>query len=268
VREWSLLHVYIKRAIMVSLAQDKNRKREINLMKKMFAAFVVLLGVGAPGLKAQLISSFEDIEYWVGSGTNQSVLAIQWSDGGDPKSLAWGYRWNDMATGLDMLTAIAGLSVVEPPSGGDPIETIHGADVRLSLVLWRYGFGDSLYSASFGSGETTRTQADWDSGYWQYWIYGGDIEYTPWDETEPSYYQVSGSSNYSSVTWWNSQVGASDRPLINNSWDAYVFLPGFAAQVVAQPTAAAIPEPSTWVLLGLSALTFGIWRIRRAARRV
>lgn len=237
-------------------------------MKCMLAALVVLLGLGVSGLKAQLISSFDDIEYWVGSGTNQSVLAIQWSDGAEPKSLAWGYRWNDMATGFDMLTAIAGSSVVEPPFGGSAIESFNGADPRLSLVVWRYGFGDSLYSVSLGSGESVRTQADWDSGYWQYWIYGGDIEYTPWGETEPSYYRVTGSTSYSSVVWWNSQVGASDRPLINNSWDAYVFLPGFVAQTIAQPTAAVIPEPSTWVLLGLTASTFGIWRIRRAARRV
>lgn len=237
-------------------------------MKSVFVALVVLLGLGVPRLKAQLISNFDDIEYWVGSGTNQSVLAIQWSDGAEPQSLAWGYRWNDMATGIDMLTAIVGSSVVEPPSGGDPIETIYGADARLALVVWRYDFGDSLYSISFGFGESARTQADWDSGYWQYWIYGGDIEYTLWGETEPSYYQETGSTNYSSVVWWNSQVGASDRPLINNSWDAYVFLPGFEAQTIAQPTAAAIPEPSTWALLGLSALTLGIWRIRRAARRV
>ncbi len=237
-------------------------------MKNISAALAASVALFASTGVAQLIHSFDDVQYWVGDGANRSVLAIQWNDGKEPRSLAWGFRWDGEVTGLDMLRAVAGHSVVEPAYGGQEIESSSGADERLSLTLWRWGFGDSLYSSSFGAGASERKQADWDSGYWQYWIYGGNIEYTPGGQTEALTYNVAGSPNYSSVVWWNSQVGASERLLVNNSWDALVFLPGFFAQTVEQPTAVAVPEPSTWALLGVTALAFGIWRIRRATRCV
>ena len=50
------------------------------------------------------ISSLDDVAYWVGSGTNRAALLLDW-DGestGD-QSLAWGYRWDGVATGEDLL---------------------------------------------------------------------------------------------------------------------------------------------------------------------
>lgn len=44
-----------------------------------------------------------DILYWVGEGSNQAVLAINWPD----TALAWGYRFNGTATVQDMLDDIA-----------------------------------------------------------------------------------------------------------------------------------------------------------------
>lgn len=37
--------------------------------------------------------TFDDIHYWVGEGTNQAAVIIDWNAGADT-SLAWGYRWN------------------------------------------------------------------------------------------------------------------------------------------------------------------------------
>ena len=47
--------------------------------------------------------SASDILYWVGTGSNEAVLAVNWAD----TALAWGYRWNGTATVSDMMSAIA-----------------------------------------------------------------------------------------------------------------------------------------------------------------
>ena len=47
--------------------------------------------------------AFSEIEFWVGNGSNQAILAVNWAD----TALAWGYRWNDSATVADMMDAIA-----------------------------------------------------------------------------------------------------------------------------------------------------------------
>ena len=46
---------------------------------------------------------FSDIIYWVGTGSNEAVLAVNWAD----TALAWGYRWNGTATVEDMMDDIA-----------------------------------------------------------------------------------------------------------------------------------------------------------------
>jgi hypothetical protein len=43
-----------------------------------------------------------DILYWVGEGSNEVILAVNWVD----TALAWGYRWNGDATVSSMMTAI------------------------------------------------------------------------------------------------------------------------------------------------------------------
>ena len=47
--------------------------------------------------------AFSDILYWVGDGTNEAVMAVNWAD----TALAWGYRWNGTATVADMMADIA-----------------------------------------------------------------------------------------------------------------------------------------------------------------
>ena len=47
--------------------------------------------------------NFNDILFWVGEGTNEAVMAVNWAD----TALAWGYRWNGTATVEDMMNHIA-----------------------------------------------------------------------------------------------------------------------------------------------------------------
>ena len=66
---------------------------------------------------------FSEILYWVGTGSNEAVMAVNWAD----TALAWGYRWNGTATVADMMAHIA------------------AADPRFSYVLGSYGIDDINY---------------------------------------------------------------------------------------------------------------------------
>ncbi len=66
---------------------------------------------------------FSDILYWVGTGSNEAVMAVNWAD----TALAWGYRWNGTATVADMMAHIA------------------AADPRFSYILGSYGIDDINY---------------------------------------------------------------------------------------------------------------------------
>ncbi|MBO7492830.1 MAG: T9SS type A sorting domain-containing protein [Bacteroidales bacterium] len=47
--------------------------------------------------------AFSDILFWVGTGSNEAVMAVNWAD----TALAWGYRWDGTATVADMMNHIA-----------------------------------------------------------------------------------------------------------------------------------------------------------------
>ena len=210
-------------------------------MKKWIAAAIAL---PLSCLQAQTqISSFDDIQYWVGSGQNRAALVLQWNDELNPVSITWGYRWDGTATGIDMLRAIAGTTQIEDPVG-DPISTGNGADDRLRLGLVEYSFGLSVLSLEYAPGDgSLRTQSDWFSGYWEYLIRGGNFEYYDWDAGDFAVYDVAGSSVYAAGAWTSAPIGAGERELIDGSWDAYSFAPNFVAQDLQQPVAAELPVP-------------------------
>ena len=58
------------------------------------AGFAAALMVSAPAWGF----SFNDIKCWVGNGTNQCAVVVDFNDGGDgSRSFVWGYRWNGEA---------------------------------------------------------------------------------------------------------------------------------------------------------------------------
>jgi hypothetical protein len=213
-------------------------------MKKWIAA---LFGLPVFCLEAQTtVNSFDDIRYWVGTGPNTSALVVQWNDGLNPVSMAWGYRWDGEANGVDMLLAVAGTTIIREPEGGDVIEVLTGADSALEITVERYGWGDAIVAIVYQGMAQMRTQADWGSGYWEYSIFAGEVDYSTWNGSSfdgPFTYSASGSSAYDQVAWWSSQVGAADRLLVNGSWDSYSFAPGSIPQSVQQPVAAQLPVP-------------------------
>ena len=79
-----------------------------------------------------------DIVYWVGEGTNQVVMAVNWAD----TALAWGYRFNGTKTVNDMMTDIA------------------AADPRFSFTMDGYYLNDINFNAG------SRTLAITPDNYW------------------------------------------------------------------------------------------------------
>jgi len=210
-------------------------------MKKINTALLALI---LTSLQLQaLVGSLDNIEYWVGAGANRAALVVQWNDGLTPVSVAWGYRWDGDATGMDMLRAIAGSTRIEDPAG-EPVGAASGADGRLNLGLVEYSFGLSVLSLEYlPSAGATRTQSDWYSGYWQYLIRGGNFEYYDWATEGTALYDEAGSNSYESGAWTSSPIGAGDRPLIDGAWDAYAFAAEFIAEPLVQPLAAKLPVP-------------------------
>ena len=236
-------------------------------MKKIVLAALLLLAPIFGANSQTLVGNFDDIQFWTGNGTNRSALVLQWNDGNTPTSMTWGYRWGGNATGIDMLKAIAGTTIVTPRGAPATIlETWGGADSRLTLSMQRYSFGDILFSVAFNDGVQNRNRADWTSGYWNYSLFGGQFDYTDSGNPEPITYNVSGSSVYSDVIWFPSQIGASDRVLVDGSWDAWSFAEGSVPESVQQPFAAAVPEPSVTILLGAAFICLMLVRRRSAGK--
>ena len=64
-----------------------------------------IVSVTAPAVPVpdEATIAFSDILFWVGTGSNEAVMAVNWAD----TALAWGYRWDGTATVADMMNHIA-----------------------------------------------------------------------------------------------------------------------------------------------------------------
>ena len=214
---------------------------------------------------AALIMGLDDINNWTGTGSNRAGLVIQWNDGGNPASLAWGYRWNGTATGYDMITAIAGSwQVVASNNLSLVYNSGSGSDNRLTLGILDFGWGLAVNSISFADTGINRTRTDWASGYWEYFNVGGDFDTPPDGDPNTFLGTTSYPGSVPDSNWISSWSGFTLRELSNGSWDAWSFAPGFASVAVIQPhevdsySSAAVPEPSQiaaalLVLVGVSA---------------
>jgi hypothetical protein len=204
-----------------------------------FAAFGALALLGSA--HAAVIASLNDIQYWVGSGSNQAALVIDWNDGQTTTSYVWGYRWTGSATGEDMLKAIAGAisSAVYPTVPGAATPDGNG-DPTLTLYLQSFSFGDGIYQIDYLAHSRGGFDPD-SSGYW-------------------SYYVANGSSSLPS-NWSYSDVGMGSRALSNNSWDGWSWSADFVDSTPNAPISA-VPEPAIYALLALGGLALLAWRKR------
>lgn len=170
--------------------------------------------------------TFADVQYWVGTGTNEAAFVVQWNDGKNPDALVWGFRWNGNATGEDMLKAIAKADhrffslLYQGTQFGSAIGGL-GFDLNGANTTALYKNGDVTYPFYPVNGIVNTTSYDFDqytvadvadhwssgwttNGYWSYWVK---------DPTDANF-------GYSGV-------GASTRALENGSWDVWNFNASF-----------------------------------------
>ena len=218
--------------------------------KRFFFGLLLLIRTGLSHASPSTPSTFDEITFWTGSGEKRAALVIQWNDGVSPASILWGFRWSGEARGIDMLKAIAG-STVSRDDGQSTFlpDTSTGADPRLALSLINYSFGKAVEAVVFTNREVVRTQNDWSTGYWEYNIFGGTFNYplydANWTYVGETTYSQTGNDTYSSVNWFSSPIGASDRILIDGSWDALSFALDFKSTPLEEPSPVPPPPPTT-----------------------
>ena len=200
-------------------------------------------------LNSSRAATFDDVQYWVGSGANQAAFVIDWNDGKSAESLLWGFRWNGSATGADMFQAVVnadarlfahiGLFSFGPSALGIGYDLNNSGGFGVSPAL-TFDSGGLFFGAGAGSANDARVATDsadhyvegWNNGFWAY--------YTKANFTD---------------AWASSGVGAGDRALTDGAWDGYSFAAGFSGPDPGEPLAAVpVPEPTALALLSLSAL--------------
>jgi len=196
--------------------------------------------------------SLDNIQFWVGSGTNRAALVVEWSTPESfvgstvpapiaDRSLIWGYRFNGAATGAQMFNAI----VAADPRlyAVEIIDPVYGVGVyAIGFHLaggGDLGITDGSVTNFFDNGLLTNATVDLDAAaslnpgdlYWG-GLYGPNWE--TWNElgdaggflTSPDrganpYWTPDDPDNpYSGVhgQWQYAQLGLSGLPLTNGSW--------------------------------------------------
>lgn len=102
----------------------------MNFRKVIFNVCCVTLALGLSNMaEVKGFTSFtlSNIKNWTGSGDKQAGLVLDWNDGKEPQSMAWGYRWTGEKTTYDM------------------IKDITDSDPWLSMSATWYVGGDGVY---------------------------------------------------------------------------------------------------------------------------
>ena len=113
-----------------------------------------------PGVVEATIAA-SDVLYWVGEGTNEAVMAVNWAD----TALAWGYRWNGTATVAGMMDAIAAADPRFSYTGTGMVSDILFNDGTVSLAITSGNWWSSTNNGFMDMG-MTQTLANGDFEKW------------------------------------------------------------------------------------------------------
>ena len=157
------------------------------------------------------------IEYWTGSGDNESLLIIDWQQ---DRMLAFGYRWEDLAepTDLDMLEAVNDFSdrFYREWVDGMPYAAIFGIGWDVDLDGFLKDDPDDWY------------EEGWlENGYWSQWQ---STDGENWD--------------------WGGGLGT--LPLAGGSWVGWSWAPDY---IDTPPDVPLIPAPATLAVLCAAGLS-------------
>lgn len=168
-------------------------------------------------------TTFDDIQYWVGTGSNRAAFVVQWNDGKNSDALIWGFRWDGTATGEDMLKAILKTDrrffalLYKGTQAGSTVGGL-GFDLNGAKTIGLYKGTDYTYPFYPVNGFVNTTAYDFDAytaidanDHWQAGYTNGEWSY--WTKNAAD-------TNFGSVS-----TGASGRVLENGSWDVWNYAP-------------------------------------------
>ena len=196
-----------------------------------------------PPALAEEVRGFDDLRFWTGEGANESAIVIDWGDGDPRDPLAWGYRWDGAATAEDAVLAVV------------------AADRRLAATFDDFGSdGDpNLFVNSFGYDRDGDGFAadDADDSFAASGDFVSDFRF--WE------FLTAATSPYVGGAWASSDFGISSTPLVEGLWNGFRFDADFPGPGPGPPVAApaAVPEPSTWLLIAAAGALGGGRRVRR-----
>ena len=221
-----------------------------------FAAGALYCSAILPTLSTSSAATFlvADVTTWIGPqagpGISQSVLVIQWPS---QPAWAWGYRWdsNTARDGRDLLLALAGADARFSIAGtgfitdlrwdanqdGTPEFTFPGFNATSGEYL-NFFVNNNQQSGNFTNGAAP-------TGAHVLPPLG-----SPYDEAGPG-------------AWISSNTGVLGRPVVNGSWDGWVYSNGSASPGQPVNAPSPVPEPSATGLL-LVATGAGLLRRRIA----
>lgn len=123
---------------------------------------------------------FADINWWVGTGTNEAMLILDFTF--DSEAVAFGYRWNGNATVADMLQAFldscqgfefAGLQngFISSITYNDSVNGIYHDDVNAGVLgYWMYavnnGYADAVNTQTINNGDIVYFEYHTDMENW------------------------------------------------------------------------------------------------------
>lgn len=213
------------------------RRRLVHVMKFVAtaASALVLVDHSAAGP----VASFDDIEFWVGAGSNRAAVAIDWDKNSTTTpALVWGFRWDGTATGQTMLSAIVAADprlFVKSEGHGALGSAIYGLGyddgdgefaVDDETTFDEFGFASSAGPADSAAALDADDlyREGWFLGYWHY----GRAVGNPYD----------------GGSWSPATTGMTGRTLSDGDWDSWVYTESFAATPFAVNPVAAEPPSS------------------------
>lgn len=208
-------------------------------MKRRLSAIVCVLALIFSAGTVRASFTFDDIRYWVGTGTNRAALAIDWSEGStNPPALVWGFRWNGAATGATMLTAIV--------KADDRLFAKFAGSPGTENAFYGLGYdadNNGQFALDDGTSFDSQGIAYTDPADGGASVDGRDYYAEGWF-TGFWHYGVASSDPFNGGAWTDSPTGMVSRTLADGSWDSWAFqsstVPPFTT-FANNPQAAAAP---------------------------
>lgn len=155
----------------------------MKIKKAVAAGFAAALMVSTPAWGF----SFNDIKCWVGNGTNQCAVVVDFNDGGDgSRSFAWGYRWNGDAPNVKAI-----------------LDEITVYDTRLKMFASSSQFGSYIEAFAYDAdGDGGTFEHVWNNETYTYDFVKSDVDdIFPATEDVYSFDSVTSNHVYTGVAW-------------------------------------------------------------------